>query len=80
MRFGSLKRILPDNDDREQANRALVKAIFLRLRHAFKTCVFEAPELVLTKTLLLKNYYPCQGTILPPHSKIRLALSDFRNT
>ena len=45
---------------RESANRALVKAIFEALK-CLKYSVFEASELVSTKTLLLKHDYRCQG-------------------
>ena len=36
----------------------------MRLRNAFKYSVFEASELVSTKTLVLKHYYRRQGCLV----------------
>ena len=43
------------------SNHALVKEFFLRLWHAFKWSVLEAPKRVSTKALLLKHAYRRQG-------------------
>ena len=65
--WGSVN-FLPGSKTWKCGNRALVIVLqsrhFSRLWDAFKYCVFEAPKLVSTKTLLLKHYYPKDPFVL----------------